>query len=80
MNFGDNFFKRIEDKTNVSKDKIVNLAKRVQTQDLKNPNNLRELIKEISQMAGRPVTKEQEEKIINTVLDDKVPKDLDKMI
>jgi DNA replication protein DnaD len=80
MSFGDNFFKKVEAKTNVSKDKIINLAKKVQTQDLKNEGNLKDLIKEISEMAGRPVSKEQEEKIIKAVMGDKVPKDLDKML
>ena len=80
MSFGDNFFKRVEQKTSVSKDKIINLAKKVQTQDLKNENNLKDLIKEISEMAGKPVSKEQEDKIIKAVMGDKIPKDLDKMV
>lgn len=31
-------------------------------------------------MTGKEVTKEQEEKIINKVVNDKVPKDIDKLI
>ena len=33
--------------------------------DLKNENTLREVIQELSQMTGREVSKESEEKIIN---------------
>jgi predicted transcriptional regulator len=80
MGFSDNFFKKVESKTNVSKDKIINLAKKVQTQDLKNEANLKDLIKEISEMAGKSVSKEQEDKIIKAVIGDKIPKDLDKFV
>lgn len=80
MAFGDNFFKKIENKTNVSREQIMNLAKRIQKQDLKNEQNLKDLIKEVGEMAGKPVSKEVQDKIIKTVLDDKVPKDLDKFV
>ena len=39
---------------------------------------LKEVIGTLSQMTGRPVSKEQEEKIINAVVNDQVPKNLDK--
>ena len=35
MNFSDNFFKRIEKKTNVSKDTILSLADKIQKNDMK---------------------------------------------
>ena len=47
---------------------------------MKNEKNLREVIRELSNMTGKNVSKEQEDKIINTVINDKVPKDIDKMI
>jgi len=78
-NFTDGFFKRIEKKTNVNKETILDLAKKLQENDLKNENTLREVIQELSQMTGREVSKASEEKIINAVINDNVPKDIDKM-
>ena len=78
-NFTDGFFKRIEKKTNVNKETILDLAKKLQENDLKNENTLREVIQELSQMTGREVSKEKEDKIINAVINDNVPKDIDKM-
>lgn len=78
-NFSDGFFKRIEKKTNVNKETILDLAKKLQENDLKNENTLREVIQELSQMTGRDVSKEKEDKIINAVINDNVPKDIDKM-
>ncbi len=78
-NFSDGFFKKIEKKTRVDKQTILNLAKKLQENDLKNEGTLREVIKELSNMTGKKVTKEKEDKIINAVINDNVPKDVDKM-
>lgn len=78
--FSDNFFKRVEEKTNVKKSSIMSLAKKLQGDNMKNKDNLREVIQELSKMTGKDVSKEQEEKIICAVINDKVPKDIDKMI
>lgn len=79
MGFSDGFFKRVENKTNVNKQTILDLAKKLQENDLKNENTLREVIHELSQMTGREVSKDKEDKIINAVVNDNVPKDIDKM-
>ncbi len=80
MAFSDSFFNRIEKKTSVGKDTILDLAKKLQKNDLKNEGTLREVIQTLSQMTGRDVSREQEDKIINAVITDKVPKDIDKLI
>ena len=80
MAFSDSFFKKIEKKTNVGKDTILDLAKKLQQNDLKNEGTLREIIQTLSKMTGKSVSKEQEDKIVNTVVNDKVPKDIDKLI
>ena len=79
MNFSDNFFKKIEKKTNVNKQPILDLATKLQQNDLKNENTLREVIQELGKMTGRDISKEKEDKIINAVVNDNVPKNIDKM-
>ena len=80
MNFSDNFFKRIEKKTNVDKNTILDLADKLQKSNMKDEKVLREIIGDLSKMTGREVSKEKEQKIIEAVQNDKVPKNLDKMI
>lgn len=80
MKFSDNFFKRVEKKTNVNKETILNLAQKLQRNDLKNEGTLREVIEELSRMTGREVSKEKQDKIIEAVINDKVPDNIDKMI
>lgn len=77
--FGDNFFKRVENKTNVDKDTILSLAKKLQNSNMKDEKTLHEVIQEISNITGKEVSKEKEEKIINAIVNDKVPKNMDKM-
>lgn len=80
MKFSDGFFNRVEKKTNVNKETILSLAEKLQQNDLKNEGTLREVIEELSKMTGREVSKEKQDKIIEAVINDKVPKDIDKMI
>ncbi len=80
MGFSDNFFKRVEKKTKVNKEPIIELANKLQNGNMKDETTLKEVISTLSQMTGRPVSKEQEEKIISTVMNDKVPQNLDKYL
>lgn len=80
MGFSDNFFKRIEKKTNVDKDTILSLANKLQQGNMKDENTLREVIQDISKITGRDVSEEKEQKIIDTVLSNGVPKNFDKYL
>ena len=78
--FNNSFFKKVEDKSGVSKETIMSLADKLQHSNMKDENVLRDLVKEIGQVAGREVSKEKEDKIVSAILKDKVPKNIDKMI
>ena len=75
----DELFEKVEKKTNVDKDTIVQLAQKVNDNGLKDEKTLKEVIKTLSQMTGKEVTTDMEDKIIKTILDDKVPTDVEKM-
>ena len=78
FNFSDNFFNKVEKKTKVGKDTILSLASKLQQTDLKNETTLREVIQELGKMTGKEVSKEKEDKIIKAVVNDQVPKDINK--
>ena len=80
MAFSDNFFKKIEKKTNVDKATILSLADKLQQGNMNDVDTLKEVIQDISKMTGREVSKEKEQKIIETELNNKVPDKLDKYI
>jgi hypothetical protein len=76
----DNFFNRIEEKTKVDKDTIIDLARKLQQGNFKDETTLREIIHELSDITGKEVSAEKENKIINMIVNDKVPTNLDKYI
>ena len=76
----DNLLNRIESKTNVNKDTIIELARELQDGNFKNENTLKKIIGELSEITGREVSEEKERKIIDMIVNDKVPKDIDKYV
>ena len=80
MSFNDNFFDKIKKKTNVDKETILSLASKLQQGNMKDEKTVKEVISEISRMTGREVSKEKEQKIIDAVINDKVPQNLDKYL
>lgn len=79
MKFGDEFFKKVEKKTNVSKDTILSLAEKLQKGNMKDEKTLSEVIDTLSKMTGKKVSEEQKSKIIKKVIEDKVPNNVEKM-
>lgn len=77
--FGDNFFKKVENKTNVDKDTILSIAKKLQDSNMHDEITIRNLVKELSNITGKEVSKEKEDKIVNAILQDKVPSNIDNM-
>ena len=77
--FKDNLFNKIEKKTNINKETIMNLANKIQQNNMKDENTLREVINDISNLTGKEVSKEKEDKIINAIMNDQVPNNIDKM-
>ena len=75
----DNLFQKVEKKTNVNKDTILRLANKLQNNNLKDEKTFREVIQELSSLTGKNVSKEKEDKIIEAIVNDKVPKNVDKM-
>ena len=76
----ENLFKRIEERTNIDKETIISLARKLQNGNYKDENTLKEIIHELSDITGIEVSEEKENKIINTIVNDKVPKDIEKYI
>ena len=77
--FKDSLFNKIEKKTNINKETIINLANKIQKNNMKDETTLREVIQDLSNLTGKPVSKEKEDKIIKTIINDQVPNNIDKM-
>ena len=78
--FKDSIFKKIQDKTNVDKNTIISLANKLQKSDMKDEKILSDLVDDISRLTGKEVSQDKKDKIIKTIINDKVPKDIDNII
>ena len=75
----DKVFDKVKRKTNVDKDTIISLAKMVNDNGLMDEKTLRSVNNKLSIMTGKDVSLDMENKIIKTILDDKVPKNVEDM-
>lgn len=76
-----NIFDQIKKKTNVSEHAIKSLANQVNPKDLQDEKKVRALIAQVSALAGVPVSKEKEDKIVQYITKNKLnPNDMTAMI
>jgi uncharacterized protein (DUF2267 family) len=79
MNLSDDFFKKVENKTNVSKDTIISLANKLNQGKMNDEKTIREVIDVLSKATGKKVSKEKADKIVAKVVKNDVPNNVDKM-
>lgn len=65
-----NFFKNIEKKTGVNMNDIFQLANSIQGANLQDETTVRQVVKQVSKIAGRNIPKEMEDKIVQTIIKD----------
>ncbi|MBS4193673.1 stage VI sporulation protein F [Lederbergia citri] len=64
------FFKNIEKKTGVNMNDIFELANSLQNANFKDEKTVRGIIKRVSELANKPVPKELEDKMVQTIIQD----------
>ncbi len=62
------FFKQIEKKTGVSMEEIFALANAIQHADFTNEKQVRKIVRRVSQLANKPISKELEDQIVNSII------------
>lgn len=80
MGITDSFLNKVERKTNVSKQSILDIASRLKDGNLKDEKTIRGVIDELSKLTGKSVSKEQSDKIVKAVVGDQIPNNLENML
>ena len=73
------FFKQIENKTGVNMEEIFALANAIQYADFKNEKQVRKIVQRVSKLANKPISKELENQIVKTIIQDGQSLDLSKI-
>jgi len=64
------FFKNIEKKTGVNMNEIFALANSLQHANFKDEKTVREVIRKVSKIANKSVSKDLEDQIVKTIIND----------
>lgn len=72
-------FGNFEKKTGVKMDDIMKLAQSFQNTNFKDEKQVRTMIKKVSQLANKPVSREKEEMLVKAITSGKVPKDMNEI-
>ncbi|WP_102349811.1 stage VI sporulation protein F [Bacillus sp. Marseille-P3661] len=74
-----NMFGNIEKKTGVNMNDIMKLANSLSTANFKDEKTVRQVIRQVSQLAGKRVSKEKEDMIVKSILNNNMPMDLNSL-
>ncbi|KGX92172.1 ATP synthase [Pontibacillus halophilus JSM 076056 = DSM 19796] len=60
-------FDQLKNKANISPDEVFKVADSVKNADFSDEKTVRDLVKRLSKMAGKPVSKDKEDKIVKAI-------------
>ncbi|WP_368651968.1 stage VI sporulation protein F [Ornithinibacillus sp. 4-3] len=69
-------FDRIQKETNIRPEEIYRIAASVKNADFSNEQTVRNLVQQISSMAGKRISSEKEKKIVESITNNKIPDDV----
>lgn len=76
----DIFLDKVVKKTNVDKGEILKLASDLQTKDLNNENDIREFILSVAKVTNKSISPNKVDKLVSMIKNNKVPRDIDRMV
>lgn len=74
-----NVFDRVQQQSGVNKDTIFKLADTLQTANFKDEKVVRDLVRKLAVLAGKPITKEKEDQIVKLVINNNLPIDFNSL-
>lgn len=71
-----NIFNKIQNETNLRPEDIYQMAASIKNADFSNERAVRNIVQQISKMAGKNLSADKEKKIIESIVNNKVPNDV----
>ncbi|SDH08041.1 Stage VI sporulation protein F [Alteribacillus persepolensis] len=72
----DSFFDQIEKKTNVKQEDLFKLVQSLNGADFQDEQTVRRVISDVSRLAGKSVSKKQEDELVKAIVNNNIPFDL----
>lgn len=75
-NFQKGLFDKIQKNANVNPDEIYKVADSVKNADFSDEKTVRRLVRHLAKLANKPISKEKEDKIVQSIVKNKMPMDM----
>lgn len=70
----DKLFGKIQENSSINPSDIYKVAESVKNADFSDEKTVRKLVRHLSKMANKPISKEKEDKLVQTITNNKMPK------
>lgn len=75
-NFQDNLFDKIQQKSDVNPDEVYKVANSVKNADFSDEKTVRDLVRRLSRVANKPISKAKEDQIVKSITSSNMPVDM----
>lgn len=70
-------FNKIEQQSNLSVEEIYRIANSIQHADFSDEQTVRQIVRNLSNMANRSISQEKEDKIVQSIVNHRMPTDIE---
>ncbi|WP_100010787.1 stage VI sporulation protein F [Lentibacillus sediminis] len=78
-NFQKGMFDKIQKNSNIRPDEIYKVADSVKHADFSDEKTVRQLVRQLAKMANKPLSKEKEDKLVESIAKNNVPADMNSL-
>lgn len=75
-NFQKGLFDKIQQNANINPQDIYKVADSVKNANFSDENTVRNLVRHLAKLANKPLSKEKEDKIVQSIVKNKIPADV----
>lgn len=77
--FQKGLFDKIQQNSNIKPDDVFKVADSVKNADFSDEKTVRRLVRQLAKMANKPISKEKEDKIVESITKNKMPADMNSL-
>lgn len=70
---------QIEENSHISVHEIYRIANSIQNEDLRDEATVRSLVRQLSRLAGRPISPEKENDIVRSIIQNEIPSSMESL-
>ncbi|MBU5265407.1 stage VI sporulation protein F [Virgibacillus proomii] len=78
-NFQKGLFDKIQQKAKINPDDVYKVADSVKHADFSDEKTVRRLVRQLSKLANKPVSKQKEDKIVQSIVKNDIPMDMNSL-